>query len=540
MVHESDICIIGGGITSAMLALKLSELRPRASIVVVEAGRSIFDAQNRGRYRERAMQYGEHPWHDDYIEDQQARGIISMTMAVGGLALHWGGACNRFSAEDLRLKSMYGLAVDWPIEWTDLERYYCEAERRLHVAGEPSPYPGDQRSQPYPQGPIPLSYNLQILKQWAETSGLKFNSLPMARNMTPFDGRGACCVYDTCGDVCPSGARYSPDFTFKQLIGAGTEVASDLRPRPLTLHDQTLVRRLVLDERKPVVAVAQGFHQDRPGDPVEYRAKTFVIASGYCWSSHLLLLSSSPRFPNGLANSSGLVGRYMNGHKFMSATATIDAETFPGQNMTHSLISREYFRCRTDRPFVRHDTRVWESSSGRDPRLRAQDGTLLLGDEVMADWRSRTEGSSVRLRAYYDIHPSADSRLTLDAANKNRYGDPMPKIEHQLDAATQAREAATAEHVRGVFTTLAKASNGRIGNTSTGDYLDHPGGGCRMGTDRATSVCDSFGRTHDHENLFVVGAPTTPTGGCTNGTLTFVALTLRSADEIARALPNSR
>jgi glucose dehydrogenase len=537
-VHESDICIIGGGITSAMLALRLSELRPRASIVVVEAGRSIFDAQNRGRYRERALQYGEHPWHDDYIEDQQGKGTISMTMAVGGLALHWGGACNRFSEEDLRLKSLYGLAVDWPIEWNELERYYCEAERRLHVAGEPSPYPGDERTQPYPQGPIPLSYNLQILKQWAETSGLKFNSLPMARNMTPFDGRGACCVYDTCGEVCPSGARYSPDFTFKQLIGDGGRQRSPALRPPVTLHDRTLVRRLVLDAAKPTVAAAQGFHQDRPGDPVEYRAKTFVVASGYCWSSHLLLLSSDPRFPDGLANRSGLVGSYMNGHKFMGATATIDAETFPGQNMTHSLISREYFRCRTDRPFVRHDTRVWESSSGREPRLRSPEGRLLLGDEVMTDWRSRTRGSAVRLRAYYDIHPSADSRLTLDPANRNRYGDPMPKIEHQLDPASQSREATTAEHIRGVFNALAKASNGRVGNINTGDYLDHPGGGCRMGTDTATSVCDSFGRTHDHENLFVVGAATTPTGGCTNGTLTFVALTLRSAEEIARGLPS--
>ena len=109
-VHETDTLIIGGGITSAMLAQKLAELRPGRKITIVEAGRSIFDTQNRGRYRERAMEYGEHPWHDDYIEDQQAAGIISMTMAVGGLALHWGGACNRFSEEDLRLKSMYGLA----------------------------------------------------------------------------------------------------------------------------------------------------------------------------------------------------------------------------------------------------------------------------------------------------------------------------------------------------------------------------------------------------------------------------------------------
>jgi quinoprotein glucose dehydrogenase len=524
-VHETDILIIGGGITSAMLAQRLSELRPGRRITVVEAGRSIFDAQNRGRYRERAMEYGEHPWHDDYIEDQQASGIISMTMAVGGLALHWGGACNRFSEEDLRLKSMYGLATDWPLEWKELERHYCEAERRLNVSGEPSPHPEDRRSEPYPQGPIPLSYNLQILKAWAEQSGVKFSPLPMARNLTPFGGRGACCVYDTCGEVCPSGARYSPDFTFRQLM----------EPKKIVLHDRTLVRRLTLDERRSTIVAAQGVHQERPSESIEYRAKTFVIASGYCWSSHLLLLSTSSRFPDGLANRSGLVGRYMNGHKFINATANIDDQTFPGQNITHSLISREYFRCPTNRPFVRHDTRVWEGSAGRDPRLRTPDGALLLGDELMADWRSRTKGSSVRLRAYVDVHPSADSRLVLDPSKKNRYGDPMPKIEHHFDEATRAREGANREHVQNVFRTLAKASNGRIVNNSEGDYLDHPGGGCRMGADPATSVCDSFGRTHDHENLFVVGAPTTPTGGCTNGTLTFVALTLRSAEEIARS-----
>jgi quinoprotein glucose dehydrogenase len=445
-------------------------------------------------------------------------------MAVGGLALHWGGACNRFSEEDLRLKSMYGLAVDWPLEFAELEKFYCEAERRLNVSGEPSPHPEDLRTQPYPQRPIPLSYNLQLLKSWAEKSGIKFVGLPMARNLTPSGGRGACCVYDTCGEVCPSGARYSPDFTFRQLV----------QPKKIVLHDRTLVRRLVPADRGPAIIAAQGVHQDRPGDTIEYRAKTFVVASGYCWSSHLLLLSANSRFPNGIANSSGLVGRYMNGHKFINATANIDDQTYPGQNMTHSLISREYFRCRSDRPFVRHDTRVWESSAGRDPRLRTPEGKLLFGDELLADWRSRTKGSSVRLRAYVDVHPSADSRLTLDASKKNRHGDPMPKIVHRFDEPTLARETANREHVQQVFTTLAKASNGRIVNRGEGDYLDHPGGGCRMGVDPSSSVCDSFGRTHDHRNLFVVGAPTTPTGGCTNGTLTFVALTLRSAEEIAR------
>src|SRR5207253_6471639 len=181
------------------------------------------------------------------------------------------------------------------------------------------------------------------------------------------------------------------------------------------MNDRTLVSLLTVDDKGSTIVAAQAVHQDRPEEPIEYRAKTFVVASGYCWSSHLLLLS-------GVANSSGMVGRYMNGHRFISATANIDDQTFPGQNMTHSLISRQFFRCATDKPFVRHDTRVWESSAGRDPRLRAPDGTLLLGDELMDDWRSRSRGSSVRLRAYVDVHPSADSRLTRDAAKKNRYG----------------------------------------------------------------------------------------------------------------------
>jgi len=526
-VHESDVCVIGGGITAAMLIERLAELKPGLRITAVEAGRSIFDRENRGTYHRRAIEYGEHPWHDDYIDDQQAKGMISMTMAVGGQALHWGGACNRFSEEDLRLKSMYGLASDWPLEWNELETYYVDAERRLHVAGDPSPYQEDRRSAPYPQPAMPLSYNLQVLKNWAEQSGMKFSPLPLSRNIDkPHGGRGACGLYDTCGDVCPTGARYSPDYTYQQLIAANK----------VTLHDRMLVRKLVLADGNDAIVGAHGYHQDRPNEVTEYRARWFVLASGQCWSPHLLLLSATSRFPNGLANRSGLVGRYMNGHKFISAQAMIDEETFPGQNMTHSLISREYFRCAAGKPFVRHDTRVWESAAGKEPRLRSGDGRLLLGDELLTEWRSRAlKGSSVRLRAYYDSHPSADSRLTLDPSSKNRYGDPMPKIERQLDAAALAREGATMDHVTAVFERMTRASSGRlVSKPVNSSYWDHPAGGCRMGADPATSVCDSYGRTHDHENLFVIGAPTLPTGGVTNGTLTFVAVSLRSADRLAQ------
>jgi quinoprotein glucose dehydrogenase len=247
----------------------------------------------------------------------------------------------------------------------------------------------------------------------------------------------------------------------------------------------------------------------------------------------LLLLSRNSRFPNGLANKSGLVGKYMCGHAFQSAFIEIDARIYPGMNEQHGLISRQYFRSKPGRPFVRHDLRIWESAAGHEPRLRSKDGRLLLGDELLADWRDRAQRGTARVRGYIDVHPDRESSLTLDDAARNRWGDPLPKIEHVLDAPTLAHQAATRQHMQGIFEALAKSGNGKILSSSAGNYLDHPAGGCRMGGDASDSVCDSYGQTHDHENLFVVGAPTLPNAGCTNGTLTFVALTLRSAERIA-------
>jgi len=274
----------------------------------------------------------------------------------------------------------------------------------------------------------------------------------------------------------------------------------------------------------------------QPGQPVEYTARLFVVAAGYVWSSHLLLLSRGSRYPNGLANRSGLVGRYMNGHSFVSAQAETDAKIYAGMNERHGLISRQYLRCRPDQPYRRHDLRIWESNFGRQPRLRSGEGRLLLGEDLLTDWRQRAARGAALLRAYYDVHPARESSLTLDETARNRWGDPLPKIDHRFDEATQARQGATREQILNIFRLMARANDGKILETSFSNYLDHPGGGCRMGEDPTSSVCDSWGKTHDHENLYVAGAPTTPTAGCTNGTLTFVALTLRAADRIARQL----
>ena len=365
--------------------------------------------------------------------------------------------------------------------------------------------------------PMPLSWNLRQLKSWAEQSGIPFWGTPQAKNTRPYDGRSVCLRCNTC-EICPTGARYSPDFTFTQL----------LEQKKIVLHDRTLIRRLTVGHDGKQITAAEGVSRSRNGEAVEYRAKTFVIASGYCWSPHLLLLSASSKYPAGLANRSGLVGKFMNGHGFVSAQIDLDAKIYPGMNEQHSLISRQFFRCRSDAPYVRHDLRIWESSAGREPRLKDAAGGFLFGDALLQEWRARTARGTARVRAYYDVHPAPESALLLNASVRNAWGDPMPAIRHMLDEKSRARVAETKLHIA----QLARAGDGRVLGTTESQYLDHPAGGCRMGTDPASSVCDSFGRTHDHPNLFVVGAPTLPTGGCTNGTLTFVALTLRSATQI--------
>jgi choline dehydrogenase-like flavoprotein len=522
---ESDICIIGGGISAVLMAQKLSELKPGVSITVVEAGKRLFDAENRMAYRRRAALYGENPWPGDFIEDQAAEGMISRTMAVGGSAMHWQGHANRFSEEDLRLKSLYGLAVDWPLAWAELEKYCCEAERRIGVSGEPSPHPEDRRSEPYPMPPMPLTYNLAEIKSWAERGGFPFTGCPQAKNTKPYDGRSECLRCNTCM-ICPTGARYSPDYTYKQL----------LTKKNFALHDQTLIRRLIPHDTGNTIIAAAGARADRPNETVEYAARFFVLASGYVWAPHLLLLSRSTRFPNGIANSSGLVGRYMTGHYFITAQMELNRKLYPGMNDPYPLISRGFFRCPADKPFVRHDIQIFDSTAGRRPRLMSDSGETLFGDDLLRDWRSRLDRGVARVRMYYDTHPSRESSLTLDNQKRNRYGDPMPRVAHWLDDTAQAREGATEEHIRNIYARIARANGTRILSVNKSDYQDHPAGGARMGNDPKQSVCDSHGRTHDHPNIFVVGAPTLPTGGCTNATITFAGLSLRSADHLAQTL----
>jgi glucose dehydrogenase len=525
-VVEADLCIIGSGITAAMVAERVAEERD-ARIVVVEAGDEAAPPEERAALRRRFLDYGENPWPDDHIDGLECAGQQSRSMQVGGQAMHWGGVTPRFGPEDFRLGSLYGVADDWPLTYEELDPYYQEAEERMGVAGGQGPSDLDPRARPYPLPELPLSYNLSHLREWGERAEIPFWSQPSAKTSVPYRGRPSCCRQDTCFPSCPIGAKYAPDVTWTALRRVGRV---ELIPR-------MVVRRLMAARGSDRIERAVALDRDRPEEPVELRARNFVVACGYLWSPYLLLLSADARFPDGLANSSGLVGRYMGGHRSVNAFVSLPFPLYPGMNAQHSLLSTRFMRPGPQDRYLRHDLRIWESTFGREPRIRGEDGELLLGDALLADWRARARQGAARLRGYYDVLPARESGITLDASARSPWGDPLPRLRLVDSDGSRELRGYSEAAIEGVFRRMVEAGGGELLAVQPSGFQDHPAGGCRMGDDPATSVVDSWGRTHDHENLFVVGAPTCVTHGCANGTLTFCALALRSADRIAEDFP---
>ena len=534
-VIETDICIIGSGITAAMMAEKLAAER-NASILVVEAGGTTTPLRERALRRTRWQEYGETPWPNDHLDDQNALGTaygFSPSMNVGGLAMHWGAVTPRYSPEDFRVRSEYGVGDDWPISYEDLDPYYQEAEERIGISGEQGPPAMDPRGKPFPMPALPLSYNLQRLREWTAQAGVTMWSQPSAKNSVPYAGRSTCQRCDTCYPICPTGAKYSPDFSFDALVRAGR----------VRLETNTLVRRLHADARTGRVTHASANSTRDAAQEIELRARTFVMAGGFTWTPHLLLLSTDANHPDGLANRSGLVGKYLCGHRNIAAQIRLPLALFPGVNAQHSLVTKQFMRPGPLAKYVRHDLRVWESSYGQEPRLRDAKGGLLFGDAMLEEWRSRTKQGVARVRAYYDVLPARESQLTLDASAKNAWGDPMPRLDFRDAPESVTLRAHTEQTIRELFRHMARSGDGEVisSESAAGDIgQEHPGGGCRMGSDPGTSVVDRHGRAHDHENLFIAGAPTNVTASCCNGTLTFAALGLMTAAAVGAGFPARR
>jgi len=542
---RADVCVVGAGPAGALVAWRLASAGH--DVVVLEAG-PAFDGGDRERRMERAIR----PAHDERSvwgmggeRDRFSAGgdrfyplNSTRVKGVGGSTLHWQGMVMRLHESDFELASRYGVGRDWPIEYADLQPYYREAEAALGVAGaDDNPF-APPRAAPHPMPAFPPSYSDSVFAAACERLGVPTHSVPNARNSEGYDGRDPCQGYGTCQPVCPSGAKYDATVHVRKAEAAGARVV-----------DRAPVQRLDHDAGDRVTAAVYA-----TPDGAEHRqaARQFVLAAGGVETPRLLLLSASDRYPDGLANSSGRVGRGFMDHLFAGAGGVVDGRTRQNHVGFNTTESHRFY----DRPAdgTEGTEGAIPAADVTDTEGRADLGAIKLeflnyagpspvemalsgdtwGDDLLDELRD-AYGHHVAVGGLVGQLPRADNRVTLDAGETDDHGNPVPRVEWSLDDRTRRTIERANEVQHAILDELGARDRWTVGPAETGPAFHHMGT-TRMGSDPAESVVDPRCRTHDLGNLWVAGSSTFVTGGAMNPTLTIAALALRLADDVDAAL----
>ena len=515
---ETEVCIIGAGAAGGTLALELG--RRGVSVVVLESG-PRHDFGQRREYVRRYLKR-ENPWRtplpelDRHSVGGTARYHLDRVRGVGGSTLHWEGYALRLHADDFRLQSLHGVADDWPISYQDLEPYYVRAEEALGVAGAADDPWASPRSTPFPLPPFSFSHSDRVFATACRSRGVALHHLPQARNSVAYGGRPRCHACATCA-VCPTGAKASVDLT--QVPEA--EATGHAR----VLADATVLR-LEVDSSGLVGAAVYA----RP-DKVEQRlsARVFVVAAGGVETARLLLLSTSSAFPKGLANRSGLVGRFFMSHPSLEVTGRARESVYPFRIGFSTAMSRQ-FAVEGTRAARGAFLLEFMNSAGPTPdRIASASG--LWGAALRTHVREAF-GRRLGIRIYCEPLPQRANAVTLNTQVPDYFGNPAPHLQYSIgryerDALDEAR--VVAEKILAAVPAADVQASGVL-------FAAHQIGTHRMGRDPATSVVDADLRAHDVPNLYLVGSGAFVTASASPPTLTITALAIRAAEHIAARL----
>ncbi|MFC7138351.1 GMC family oxidoreductase [Halosimplex aquaticum] len=516
-----DVCVVGAGPAGALVANRLAE-RGR-DVVVLEAG-PRFDFDDRRERMERAIRpaHGPHSVWDmggerDAFSASGERFYPLNAMrvkGVGGSTLHWQGMVMRLHESDFERRSRDGVAADWPVSYDDLRPYYADAESAIGVAGASDNPFAPPREEPHPMPAFRPSYSDSLFAEACEELGIAMHSVPNARNSAGYDGRSQCVGYGTCDPVCPSGAKYSADHTIAAAEEAGARVL-----------DRVPVQRLETDRSGERVEAAVYATPD--GAEHRQEARQFVLAAGGVEIPRLLLLSKSEAHPDGLANSSGLVGRYFMEHLFAGVGGTLDEPT--RQNHVGFMTSECHQFYDNDFDGVGPMKLEFLNYAGPSPVEQALTADEW-GDDLLATLRA-DYGTHVAMGGLVGQLPRKSNRIALDPSTTDDHGNPVPDVRWSLGDRTRRTLAKANEIQRRVLDELGAQIEWTVGPDNTGPAAHHMGT-TRMGTDPESSVVNPRLRTHDVRNLSVASSSVFVTSGAMNPTLTIAALALKAADHV--------
>lgn len=397
--------------------------------------------------------------------------------------------------------------------YEELEPSYYEAEAKTGVSGAPDT--GSPRVKPFPMEPVSESWAMRRFRERLAPGGYPVVSNTTARNSRAYDGRPPCCGANNCQPICPIDAQYHGGLAAAAAEAAGAK-----------LLPNAVVYRIEPDSSGRITA-AHYYDPDRFSHRVT--GKTFVLAANGIESPKLLLMSASDKYPNDVANSSEMVGRNLMDHPSSSLTFDAEDELWLGRG-PQSPASINTLR---DGPFrSEHAAFRLDFTNISQVRAAAEDliAAEVYGAELEKQLRYRA-AHQCNVKNVPEILPNPDNRVVL-SSERDALGLPKPQVHFSLgDYLHKGMAAAKKDYAR--IAELMGGTNLRY--TPDGEYANnqHIMGTMSMGDDPKDSVVDRYGRTHDHENLFIASTGVMPTAATVNPTLTAVALALRTAEHIA-------
>jgi choline dehydrogenase-like flavoprotein len=502
----ADVVVVGAGACGSLVARELAA--HGLGVVVLEAGRRFDPARDLPNDEANAAKI---MWTEPRVFAGRDAVAPKMGVGVGGGTLPWLGVMPRFQRADFRTRSTESVGADWPIGYDDLRPYYARVERELGVAGECGPFAPEPYALPMP--PHRLNWAAQLLARGARALGAHPFAPPIAINSTPYDGRPACIYCGWCASGCPTGAKATAVDTYlARAEKLGARVVSE-----------AFVHRITYDAAGGRVTGVRYLHA---GGEHELRARLVVLAAHAVETPRLLLLSANATFPDGLANTSGTVGKGLMSHPTWQVFGTFaePVNAFKGMQMGHVMV-QDYLAPDPRRGCARGFILV---SYMMTPATYASLGGPIFGMELKdflydyshtAAWWAHAEGL-----------PCDDNAVTLDPDVKDARGLPVARVTY----AWTDNDRALAGAARDTAVEMMHASGARRVRVGL-NYGAHAMGSCRMGDDPRTSVVNSFGQAHDVHNLFVCDTSVFVTSSGVNPTLTALALASRSADYIAAA-----
>jgi choline dehydrogenase-like flavoprotein len=531
-----DFVVVGSGAAGGVMARELSQAG--FDVVVLEQGpryaAADFTHDEFSHWYNNALLNSPeaNPQSFRKTAEEQALRVRDMpalwyARMVGGSSNHFTANFWRFHEVDFRERSLLGgiagtSFADWPIDYAELEPYYTKVEWEVGVSGLAGASPFDPpRSKPYPMPPLPVKSSGVLLERGARKLGLHPFPAPMAIASVPYRGRPACAHCGFCiGFGCEMQAKSSTLYTM--IPEAEATGRCEVR-------SESYVFRVEVNDRDRVTGVS---YYDRDRRERFQRARAVVLCANGAESARLLLMSANPRHPDGLANSSGLVGRNLMFNTYAEVNAIFEHELNEYKSAQVTRIVHDFYDSDPKRGFY--------GGGGFDARI----GPNPIGWALFAPPAERSWGAEFKslleampramvVATHGTSLPLESNRVDLDPELKDAWGLPAMRVTYR-DHPDDLKAAAFLQERGLEVMQAAGAQQAWKAPILEATGSPHLLGTCRMGNDPGTSVVDRHHRSHDIANLFICDGSSFVTSGRGQPTMTIQALAFRAGEHIAR------